>query len=216
MTLRLSYVSEAAAGTPYSLTLKNESASDYTLYVFQKTPDQETANIFSLAWFASPFVIVAGNQIQFDWSIDYSFVWGATGHLVPGVTFQASGVTDADPAGANTTGFSVAPGPHLTAATQGDPAGSLVISDSSDVPNDRFSVGIGMSGAGTFAVQAGPNLTHTFTPTPTYWIGAGSNISIGKVLEITTNNPVAQVTFPPNVYDLTYVLDQSNEWVPDQ
>lgn len=211
MPLSLSYAIEAA-GTPYSLTLKNESTSPYTFYVFQKTPDQETKDIFSLAWFASPFTIVPNNQIQFEWSIVYNFVWGATGSLMPGVTFNAGGAIAADPAGANTTGFGVDPGPSLSTAAKGNPAGSLVVSDSGTVPNGTFSVGIGMSGAGTFAVQAGPNLTHTFTPTPTYWIGAGSNIRVGKVLEITTNNPVAQVSFPPNQYQLTYALNSSNLW----
>lgn len=211
MPLLLSYASEAA-GTPYSLTLKNESASPYTFYVFQKTPDQETKNIFSLAWFASPFTIVPNNHIRFEWNIVYNFVWGATGSLVPGVTFDAGGAIAADPSGANTTGFDVEPGPSLSKAAKGNPAGSLMISDSGAVPNDDFSVGIGMSGAGTFAVQAGPNLTHAFTPTPKYWIGAGSNISAGKVLEITTNNPVVEVTFPRNEYKLTYALNSANEW----
>lgn len=210
MTLHLSYASEVA-GTPYSLTLKNESASPYTFYVFQKTPNQ-SKNVFSLAWFASPFTMVPGNQIRFEWSIVYNFVWGATGDLVPGVTFDAGGAIGADPDGTNTTTFDVDPGPSLSKAVKGDPAGSLVISDSDTVPNGKFSVGIGMSGAGTFVVQAGPNLTHTFTPTPTYWIGAGSNISVGKVLEITTNNPISQVTFPANEYKLTYALNTSNTW----
>src|SRR4051794_5445828 len=204
MALRLSYAGDT--GTPYSLKLKNESSNNFTFYVFQQTPNQDTANMFSLAWFASPFVIVPTAEIQFNWSIVYDLVWGATGKLVPGVTFVAGEGVAADPNGANTATFGVNPGPNLTTpATQGQPAGSLVINDSADVSNNTFSVGIGMSGVGTFAVQAGANLTHTFTPTPTYWVGAGSNISVGTVLEITTNNPVAQVTFPDNVYDLTYV-----------
>lgn len=203
----------AAAGTPYSMTLKNESAGDYTFYVFQKMPNQDTANIFSLAWFASPFTIVHGNQISFHWTVDYDIVWGATGTLLPGVTFNASGKVPASPAGDNTSDFSVAPGPHLTAPTQGQPGGSLVIDDSPDTPSNVYSVGIGMSGVGSFAVQAGPNLTHTFTPTPTYWIGAGSNVQVGRVLEITTNNPTTEVTYPANVYDVTYALNDKNIWV---
>ncbi len=214
MTLHLSYASEQSSGTPYSLTLKNESQQAYTFYVFQKAPDQESQNIFSLAWFASPFKIVPDNQIQFHWTIDYNMVWGATGALVPGVDFVASGHVDADPRSANTCGFTVDPGPHLTTPAEGSPAGTLIINDDNNVPAGVYSVGIGMSGAGTFAVQAGPNLTHKFTPTPTYWIGAGNNIQVGKVLDIVTSNPVSEVSYPHNIYDLSYTLNDQNKWEP--
>ena len=213
MSTLLSYVDpQDADGTNYSLTLKNESAAAWTFYVFQKAP-QASPNIFSLAWFASPFTIVQGNQITFQWQIDYNFVWSSTRTLAPGVIFNASGVQPASPSGANTTQFTTSPGPHLTTPAQGQPSGSLVINDQSNVPNNQYSVGVGMSGNGTYAVQAGPNLTHTFTPTPNYWIGAGTNIQVGQVMEITTSNPVEQVEFPPNVFNLTYELNQSNLWV---
>lgn len=212
MTLQISYADARLAGTSYSLTLKNESAQHYTFYVFQKDPDQASADIFSLAWFASPFAIVPGNQIKFNWTIDYNFVWGATGTLMPGVTFHASGLVDADPAGSNKTNFTIDPGPHLTDPTKGEPSGSLVIKDGPEVPNNAFSVGIGMSGAGTFAVQAGPNLTHAFTPTPTYYIGAGQNVHVGDVLDIVTSNPVAQVKFGHGEYNESYTLKSDNKW----
>lgn len=212
MTLQLSYADARLAGTPYSLTLKNASAQAYTFYVFQKEPDQNAANVFSLAWFASPFAMVPGNQITFRWTIDYNFVWGATGTLMPGVTFHASGTVDADPAGNNTTDFTIDPGPHLSKPSKGKPAGSLVIQDGDGVPNGTFSVGIGMSGAGTFAVQAGPNLNHVFTPTPTYYIGAGQNVHVGDVLDIVTSNPVEKVEYGRNIYDVDYTLQDDNKW----
>jgi hypothetical protein len=209
----IAYRSLAAedGGTPYKLTLKNESAAAWTFYVYQKLP-QPVADVFSLAWFASPFVIVPGNKISFEWQIDYNFVWGATGVVMPGVTFDASGEILADPAGDNTTTFSTQPGPNLSAAVQAPPSGSLVINDASNVPNNTFSVGIGMSGTGTYVVQAGPNLKHTFTPTPSYWVAAGSNVKVGTVLNIQTITQTAEAKFPVNVFSLTGTLDQSNKW----
>lgn len=203
------------AGTPYSLKLVNQSGTPFTFYVYQQIPNQASANVFSLAWFCSPYVISNGNQVTFQWEIDYGFVWGASGVIQPGVQFSAGGNITADPESNNSTIFSNAPstGPTLSAAVPTQPQGSLVISDAANVPANTFSVGVSMSGAGTFVTNAGPNLLHTFTPTPTYWIAAGSNVQVGTVMDITTVNQNAQVIFPPNVYALTYNLNASNQWV---
>ncbi|AHG50166.1 protein rhiA (plasmid) [Rhizobium leguminosarum bv. trifolii CB782] len=201
-----------AQGTQYSLLLKNQSAQPWTFYVYQKIP-QQMANVFSLAWFCSPYQIRVGNQIKFTWEIDYNFVWSDTGQLIPGVDFLASGVQDGSPAGANTTTFSLDGGPGLSNPVKGDPAGSLVIKDAANVPNSRFSVGIGMSGTGTYVVQAGTNLTHTFTPTPSYWIAAGTNVNIGTVLSIDTITQTSEVKFPSAVYNLVGTLQEDNSWV---
>ncbi|WP_208296908.1 hypothetical protein [Massilia sp. CCM 8734] len=203
------------AGTPYSLTLVNESGTPFTFYVYQQMPNQASENVFSLAWFCSPYNIGQGNQITFQWDIEYGFVWGSSGIIQPGVTFNAGGDIPANPQSNNCTTFSNSQtlGPNLSAAQAGQPQGSLVISDASNVASNQFSVGVSMSGAGTFVTNAGPNLTHTFTPTPTYWIAAGSNVHVGTVMDITTVNQNAQVIFPPNVYALTYTLNASNQWV---
>ncbi|TQX84479.1 MULTISPECIES: protein rhiA [Rhizobium] len=199
-------------GTQYSLLLKNQSAQAWTFYVYQKMP-QPVADVFSLAWFCSPYQIRVGNQIKFTWEIDYNFVWSDTGQLIPGVDFLASGDQDCSPAGANTTTFSLDGGPGLSVPVKGDPAGSLVIKDAPSVPNNRFSVGIGMSGTGTYVVQAGTNLTHTFTPTPSYWIAAGANMRIGSVLSIDTITQTSEAKFPSAVYNLVGTLQEDNSWV---
>jgi len=202
----------AAAGTTYSLTLKNQSAQAWIFYVYQQMPAQSN-DLFSLAWFASPFMITVGNRITFEWDIVYNFVWGATGTVRPGVTFNASGEIDGDPSGANTTTFSATPGPNLSAAVKAPPSGSLVINDADDVPNNTFSVGIGMSGTGTYVVQAGPNLKHQFTPTPSYWIAAGTDVKVGTVLDIQTVTRTIEAKFPVNVFAQTWTLNESNTWV---
>lgn len=198
-------------GTQYSMTLKNQAAQPWTFYVYQKMPAQ-VADVFSLAWFCSPYQIRVGDQIRFTWEIDYNFVWSDSGQLIPGVDFYASGKKDCSPAGKNTTEFSLTPGPGLSDPVQGPPAGSLVINDAADVPNNRYSVGIGMSGTGSYAVQAGTNLSHTFTPTPSYWIAAGTNVKIGTVLNINTVGLTSEVKFPAATYDMNCVLNGSNAW----
>lgn len=198
----------------YQLTLKNNSAMNWTFYVYQQVPNQASSNVFSLAWFASPYTMAKDTQITFYWDIQYGFVWGDCGEVMPGVTFNASGGFPADLISSNTTVFSDYNNtPTLSMPTSGHPSGSLVISDAANVPNNVFTVGISMSGAGTFVTPAGPNLTHTFTPTPTYWIAAGTDVKVGTILDITTVNQNIEVQFPVNTYALTYTLGQDNKWV---
>ncbi|MBD8655626.1 protein rhiA [Oxalobacteraceae sp. CFBP 13730] len=200
--------------TPYNLTLKNQSAMPWTFYVYQQAPNQQSSNVFSLAWFASPFTMAPGTQISFDWHIDYGFVWGATGEVRPGITFKASDCAPAGLTDDNTIKFSnINNTPDFSQPATGNPSGSLVITDASNVPNSTFMVGISMSGAGTFVTPAGPNLIHTFTPTPTYWIAAGTDVQVGTILDITTINQNKMIEFPVNTYDVTYSLGQDNVWV---
>ncbi len=211
MSMHVKYLASAGSGTQYNLTMKNEAAQSWTFYVYQKAPEL-SSDVFSLAWFASPYEIRPGNKISFTWEIDYDFVWSDTGTLIPGVTFEASGSQPCSPAGDNTTDFNLVDGPGLSTPTQGDPAGSLVINDGSDVPNNQFSVGIGMSGTGTYAVQAGANLQHIFTPTPSYYVAAGTNVKIGTVLNIDTITQNKEVKYGANVYEVTATLNESNVW----
>jgi hypothetical protein len=200
-----------ALGRRYSLKMINASSQPWIFFVYQELPKQ-TDDVFSLAWFASPYKIVKKNQITFSWGIEYDFVWSDKGELKPGVVFEAGGTEECDPGGLNTTTFSLEPGPNLSPPEKGPPLGSLVINDAPDVPNDEFSVGIGMSGTGTYAVQAGTNLKHVFTPTPSYWIAAGTNEQVGTVLNIETITQNAEVRFPSAVYAMTCTLGDDNTW----
>lgn len=199
------------AGTTYTLTMVNQSSQPWIFYVYQTFPEQ-TSDIFSLAWLASPYKIVPKAQITFKWEVNYTFLWGQTGVLEPGVSFVAGMSIDADPQAGDTTQFSVTPGPNLTPAQPGGAPGTLTIYDQPDVPNSEFSVGIGMGDAGTFATQAGTNLKHVFTPTPSYWVAAGIDQQVGTVLDIQTVTQTAPVIYPANVYSLTATLQDNNTW----
>ncbi|AEI61952.1 hypothetical protein LILAB_00080 [Corallococcus macrosporus] len=73
-----------------------------------------------------------------------------------------------------------------------------------------------MGDAGTFATQAGANLTHTFIPTPSYWVAAGVDQKVGTVLDIQTVTQTAPVIYPDNVYSLTATLNDDNTWTVTQ
>jgi hypothetical protein len=205
----------AAATTssiPYSVKLINQSASSWNFFLFQQAPNEQSANTFSLVWFCSPFIMVPGAYLTFQWTTEHNFVWAVTETIVPGGIFSAGEAISAEPQSANTTTFSTAPGPNLSTAVAGSPQGSLVINDAATVPNNTFSVGIGMGEVGTIVAAAGPNLLHTFNPDTTYWIAAGTNVRVGTILDIATVSPNLQVIFPVNVYDVTCVLGANNQW----
>lgn len=209
------HIGLAAAISPtYSLKLINKSATPWIFYVYQQMPNQQLTNIFSLAWFCSPFMMVTNTNIEFQWTVDYNFVWGASGAISPGVTFSAGGYIPADPQSANTTNFSLSPGPNLSPAVAGSPQGSLSISDATTIPNNAFLVGIGMGDVGTCVIPAVPSTRYTFAVPnpPNYWIAAGNNVQVGTVLDVATITQSLQVIFPVNVYGVTCTLGADNVW----
>lgn len=203
---------EATSGTKYNLICENQSTTDWVFYVYQTMPSQPS-DIFSLAWFASPYKISVGSKITFSWNIDYSFVWGNTGNVSPGVTFDAGGVKPCSLTGANMTTFSLDNNaPQLSTPVSGGQAGSLTINEASNVPNNVFSTGIGMSGYGTFVQQAFANTQQAYTPVPKYWIAAANQMQMGVVLAQTVNQ-AASFDFPNNVYTVNATLKQDNTWI---
>ena len=202
------------SGEKYHLLIQNRSNSPWIFYVYQTDPDVDKEKIFSLAWFASPYKIAPGNDIGFDWVVDYEFVWSHTGRVKPGVRFRAGGSKDCKPSGANHTNFNTPPdgAPDLSEPVKKPEEGVLYIHTGNDVPTNTFAVGIGMSGNGTFVQQAEPNLNYQFIPKPTYWVAAGSKMKVGTILDIQTVTQTAEVDFPRRVYSMVATLTKDNTW----
>ncbi len=154
--------------TQYSLIFKNNSTSRGSFAVFQRPPPMHglSGPVFSLAWFTRS--VDPGTQTTFQWTEDHSFVASETGVLKPGVVIAKPETVAANPTGQNFI--------RLTADSDGaacfaspdscGTVGSLTIEQGADVVPDRAAVGVGMSGAGTFVVQAMPSTTMVFTPHP--------------------------------------------------
>lgn len=181
--------------TTYSLTCVNNSQLSGSFAVFQKAPPMTIpGNVFSLAWFARP--TAPKSKVTFTWNLEYSFVWSETGLLQPGINFSASQAMPADPNGQNliqltqdTYGATTFANPSASGAI-----GSLTIQQLPNVAPNRTSVGVGMSGSGTFAVQAAPNMTAVFTPHPNYWVIFG-NFVTGDVIDIEDVTNAVEVTY---------------------
>lgn len=199
-----------STGVQYSLIFVNNSTQTGDACVYQQDPNITDPNVMSLAWFSKK--AAPTTTVQFDWTIDYSFVWSETGQLRPGVMFTASQTWAADLSTTNQVQFTNLGGAYtFQNQTQGPQQGSLYILEDNTIPPNQASVGVGMSGSGTFAVQAQPNTTAIFTPHPQYWITFGNYVQ-GEVLDITTISSAANIVFPPSTYSMTAILNADNTW----
>lgn len=200
-------------GQTYALTFNNQSANNWSFVCFQQQPSGLPNGYVSLAWFSMP--VAPDTKVVYQWQVDYDFVWSQTGKLAPGVVFNASQTiptTNGLTAGNEITFTREANGAFNFIDQTNGPSGALTINEDGTIPANTASVGIAMSGVGTFAVPAQPNINATFIPTPTYWVGFGQNIQQGEVLDITQFSQIAEVQFPVNVYDMTATLEPNNTW----
>lgn len=209
------------SGTPYTLIVQNNSGTTWDMCLYQFDPSISTMDVMSLAWFAEE----AANTttLTFEWTIDYSFVWCQTGPLNPGAIFTAAQTWPADPdniavsngtVAGNQIGLTYGVNGPFTFTPTPDPGaeqGSLYVVQDGTIPDNTVSVGIGMSGAGTYAVQGLPNILLDFTPTPVYWITAGTFTS-GQVLNLQEITNPGPVVFPDDVYSMTATLGSNNLW----
>ncbi|WP_198653436.1 hypothetical protein [Actinocorallia populi] len=147
--------------------------------VFQKHPEKP-ADVYSLAWLSK--ACHADTWVEFDWTVDYNFVWGQSGDLKVGAQFKAGQVVPADLVANNQISLTYEDGGFKFGPTSRNPVrGSLFISQGSDVPGysdpNQGSVGIGMSGAGTFVKPTSPDGGGgvQFTINPVYWVAFGSH-----------------------------------------
>lgn len=202
----------ASNASMFRLTCSNNSTYPWIFYIYQTMPGQPS-DIFSLAWFASPYRMSPGSRITFTWTLDNSFVWGNSGTLSPGVTFMASQIISANANGANMTVFSMDNNtPHFSTPVNGGQPNSLTIDAAGNVPNGVFSTGIGMSGQATFVQQARANMRQVYSAsTPTYWVAAASQMQMGTVLP-GSSNMAAKFAFQPGREDLSATLNPDNTW----
>lgn len=197
----------------YTLAVTNNSTLVQDIVVYQKPVDLGVPNALALAWLtkrAHP-----RTTVTFNWSEDYNFYWSETGALKTGVTFEAEQTLPADPQdpdknhiqfGYPDGAFTFVDGPTMGTAN----LGSLYIRSLPDVPANTASVGIGMSGAGTVVMQAGPNLNYVFTPHPSYWVAAG-RFTAGQVLDVEEITSEKEVTYQ-STFSQSLVLGSNNLW----
>lgn len=194
----------------YTIRAINNSSNSGSFCVFQQDPDLGVSNALPLVWFSK--YVHPQTVVKFGWTTDYNFVWCETGKLVPGIEFDASQVFDADLQSLNQITLTYVDGAYnFINQNKGPKPGSLYIKEDGSIPPKQTSVGIGMSGSGTFAVQAQPNLNLNFTPHPKYYIAFG-DYEQGEVLDTREMTNTAEVPFEVNIYSMTAILGPDNAW----
>lgn len=202
-------------GAQYRINFVNNSTNSGSIVLFQQDQNVGVSGAMSLVWFSKR--VHPNTSGYFSWTVNYNFVWSKTGVLKPGVQFFASQAPEADLTATNSIGFTFDGAYDFVNQTAGSLQGNLYIKQDGTIPLNQVSVGIGMSGVGTFAVQAQPNTDLTFTPNPEYWICFG-NFEQGEVLNVQEMAYAFPVQFPPGVYVMNALLNMDSSWtiVPEQ
>jgi rhizosphere induced protein len=210
---RASGATSESGGTTYTIRFVNNSTNNWDFCCYQQDPGlTKNPGVMSLAWFAQP--VAPTTTTKYSWQVLYNFVWAQTGILVPGVIFDASQTRDANPDGTNNQiGLTkTSRGSYTFTPQTSAQAGSLFVNCDNTIAANELSVGVGMSGNGTFVVPAQPNINVTFTPHPEYWVTFG-DLESGQVMDIqSVVSTSAKVSFPPNVYSMTATLKADNTW----
>ena len=201
--------------TQYQLQIHNSASFNGQFCVYQKDPDIEQMGAMNLAWFAKG--AHTGTAVTFKWDINYNFVWSETGNLTRGVIFKASQTLDCDLKLNNKVTFKHDDNGYYFTDQTTDAAheGNLIIVEDSSIPANEASVGIGMSGFGTFAWNGEPNVTQTMSPHPEYWVTYG-NYKPGEVLDMQQLSFPLQLNYPIGKYIATVEFKADNSWGPVQ
>lgn len=163
----------------YTLTVTNNSTQTGDFCIFQEQPDINTPGITTLAWLtkrANP-----STSLEFQWNLDYNFVWSNSTNLKPGTIVETSHKSDANLISSNQINFD---SDNETYTINDQIRGSRQ-SNTNLKKNKQAeaSVSIGMSGKGTFILPSQPNMKISMASKPTYWIVFG-DFQEGEVLDI--------------------------------
>lgn len=193
--------------TRYSVTFINRSPNQGTACLYQAGTGLGVADAEPLAWLTQPSF--PGSVARFTWAENHEFMWAQTGLLAPGVPFVPSQAVPADPNGENQVTFACWEGVcGFQDPRRAEPGGSLTIRTDGSIALNDASVGIGMSGSGTFAVQAKPNAVVVFTPRPQYRLAFGNFVQ-GQVLQVGQVQASVAVEFPEGSFAVTAALDEN-------
>ena len=199
----------------YSLTIQNNSEVDNrTFAVFAKITLDTPTTSFDLAWLTQ--TINTGNFYTFDWDIKWGLVWSAAG-VKEGYRWSAGNAPlPADPSQSAKCAaiFSHDKDFKLAYSERKPDYEHLFITDDGSVPPPSMlpsSVGVTLNGDPTCAMDAGPNLSQTFTLHPTYYLQAGT-FKKGQMVDGASVTDFTELKFSGGNRALTATLDKYNIW----
>ncbi|MBV9444540.1 MAG: hypothetical protein JO345_01365 [Streptosporangiaceae bacterium] len=209
----------------YTLTLRNNSTNpSWTFAIYTNAPISNT-NQFALAWLTKR--VNSGNSVTFTWELKYSLMFAAQG-FKNNVPWTENRSVEVNPNSwdQNAALLSYSGGDYqfqLEPKKQPADPGKVFINTDSTVPSYNSSTGptvalaiaTGDDGTPTPAIggTSGPNLLHTFTLHPSYYIQAG-DVEQGQMADLDTLNNMQEVTYVAGTYSADWTLNDQNIWVP--
>ncbi len=198
----------------YTVTLKNDSMQNGAFCVFQTIPMQdENKELYSLAWLTK--ACRPGESAVCYWNHQYSFMFGETGKLTPGVIFTPVASVDTDPSDLENNSIALRQndyGLYFEKTKKQTPVGSLGIYCAENVRDNASSIGIGMGGMGVFAYTALANYDYVVNPKGKCWVAFG-NYAQSEVLDISHVVPRAvEIAFSEDADNLSVVYGKDNKF----
>lgn len=198
----------------FTINFTNNTNISGNFCVFQLDSNSPRMNVFPVAWRAQP----AGpnTRVPISWNTDYHFFWAKTGRLQPGVMFHAGQAIATNLREGNAITLTNHHGGYAFVGQQNAPEqGTLRITTDATTAHEQASVGIGMSGATAFAVQAQPNMTFVFEPRVEYWV-MFSDTPQGQVIDPTIITNAVKVEFPHGISSMNVTLNPNFTWTVTQ
>jgi CRP-like cAMP-binding protein len=178
--------------------------------MFQRKHNCDFGAVFPLAWLVRD--AVSHSVASLSWNTDFHFFHSEIGRLGPGVVLRADEKLKASLTKNNAVMLRKDDRSYKFTGQHDRRHGVLRIETDNYIGIHQVSVGIGMSGSGTFAVQALPNCLYVFAPDPDYWVSFGRRLAEGSVLESSTINKAVQISFPEGVFSMNVTLNPDNTW----
>ncbi|SEJ66890.1 hypothetical protein SAMN05216327_115178 [Dyadobacter sp. SG02] len=195
--------------TTFTINFVNNSDSSGSFCVFQQNHNSPNPSVFPLAWRVEK--AAAHSQLAISWNMDLYFFWGKTGPLKPGVVFNAGENSPTSMTEDNQITLTKEAGNYKFVNKKNwYEHGSLNIMSDHTTAINQASVGIGLSGAVAFAVQAQPNMNFLFAPRFDYWI-TFADIEQGQVLNPSDLNAV-KIEFPYGIFSMNATLNADGTW----
>ena len=200
--------------TTYELTVTNNSELTSPKFaVFAKLPTSSSYETLHLAWLIQQ--INEANSYTFTWDISWGLAWASHG-AAAGYQWQGGGRLPADP---NSSSESLAEFAYngdfqLTPSVGPADGQTLKVVDHPTVPlpSDKpSSVAVTLDGSEVCATNAGPNLTHTFTLHPTYYIDAG-DYTKGQMVDSATVSSFQTLEYSGGNTTLAVTFNRDNTW----
>ncbi len=192
----------------YQIIIINESGKFGDVCLFQKDQVMHESSWKSLAWKTQMLTPEAKRVIS--WNVEYSFNWSYLGDLSPLAKCLPAESIYAQSGDTIRLGME-SKIPNFTDQNGRGEMSKLEIAISEDIPNQRLSTGISMSGQPCFIQKAIPGTNQKIILNPTYFLCFG-NLEESTILGDEDLADAIPVYFPPNVFTMYATLHPDNSW----